>query len=83
MYSSRRDSSLNIIAGGSCDLKGGGSVRIRGEMLSLVWEPNRMTPERLDVSSIRNISGTELTCPSSSSLVGLCNKSVIDTFEKV
>ena len=57
MYSSRRDSSLNIMAGGSCDSKGGGSVRIRGEMLSLVWEPNRMTPEKLDVSSIRNIGG--------------------------
>jgi hypothetical protein len=58
-------------------------VRIRGEMLSLVWEPNRITPERLDVSSIRNINVAELTCPSSSSLVGLCNKLVIDTFEKV
>ena len=52
MYSSRRDNSLNIIGGGSCDPKGGGSVRIRGEMLSLVWVPNRMTPEKLDVSSI-------------------------------
>jgi hypothetical protein len=52
IYSSRRDNSLNVTAGGSRDLKGGGSVRIRGEILSLVCDPNRMTPKKLGVSNL-------------------------------